>query len=211
MDILLISRLLVLEYLLGFSNSSFTPERWMLLQVCPYVFGIQDIFNTLFNHIVGLMNTTDSWNLTTRFLLSKKESSLHGKPSFLTVLDEAQALRDIGFGDYLSTQGGEKRSVLSLVLHGFRRISMSPDDYCTLPCGTDKRVIDFGGWEDKESIRSFINHINRELAGDLNSWLPPTAIDSLFLRLRDQSVIEMVIKAQRVNVWNSILTWNWKA
>ncbi|KAF9361626.1 hypothetical protein BGX34_007021, partial [Mortierella sp. NVP85] len=122
MDLLLISRLLILGYLLNFGCSSFTAERWMLMQVCPYVFGIEDVFNTIFNYMVGQTNMLDSWSLTTalrdlftriKTILGTQGKYIGRQAKFMMVLDEAQALREIGFGDYQSTQGEGMRPVLS--------------------------------------------------------------------------------------------------
>jgi len=233
MDGLLFARLSILERLLKIdSTKAFTPERWMLLQVRPYVFAVkddvtEDIFDNVFNHIVLdiINNNINPISLTyalreqfrrLKGLLRDRGVRIGTDAKFLMVLDEAQVLRDIGLGDYVSTRLEEERPVLSPVLHGLRHISMSEGDYCVIPCGTglshydlewiqnsgsaskvdpslvstplDKRMINFSGWEDKGSIEKFIRHIGVQLGGDvprnLNTWLPPEAINQLFRRLR---------------------------
>lgn len=150
---LLYARLWILNYCLSIPGceKTFTPQRWMLLQVATTAF--QDVFWKLFDDILQLFDThtvsiTDTM-VEVRTLFRKIRKQLTSRPQFsplvqskfLIVLDEAQELGEhtsgLGRGlAFLDSDGKTSRPLLAPVLHSIRRISSHDDEICVLPCGT---------------------------------------------------------------------------
>ncbi|KAG0367157.1 hypothetical protein BGZ54_004332 [Gamsiella multidivaricata] len=145
---LLYTRLLILDYCLGIpeSNTSFTCQRWMLLQAATPAF--QDVFESLFQDISLVFHNRGSSNLNiidlVQDLYDKVQKQLIGRAAFpahfkfLLVLDEAQVLSRLADGAFLDSDRKTSRPVLAPMLHAFRRVAKMQDEdkVCVIPCGT---------------------------------------------------------------------------
>ncbi|KAG0332645.1 hypothetical protein BG004_001163 [Podila humilis] len=225
---LLIARLMVLQYCLSLGrHDTFTCERWMLLQVLPGTFDdeIPDVFDAVFRNILDAyhgqspINTPDSLNssLQHRFrhvqdLISSSSSDPPTK-TFLVVLDEAQTLSDHGRQHFVSSMDSrDPRSVLSPIIHGLRKISVSEKEYCLVTCGTgigadehdilldscgieattldpfEPQIVDFSGWETEDQVAMYIKNLGEAMDEDdrmmLHRLIPKAAVQELFFKLR---------------------------
>jgi len=147
---LLYTRLLILDYCLRIpeSSTSFTCQRWMLLQVATTAF--QDVFESLFKDVAEYFHrydvssvdilylVQDLYDKVQRQLIGRVASSSTAPFKFLVVLDEAQVLGRLGDGSFLDSDRSTRRPILAPILHAFRRISMMQDEdkICVMPCGT---------------------------------------------------------------------------
>ncbi|RUS29822.1 hypothetical protein BC938DRAFT_480193 [Jimgerdemannia flammicorona] len=179
----LLARLLILDHCVA-KSPSFTPQRWMLIQV------VQDIFKKMYGYYGDIFS-----NLTARLARACNEqvvreeirnsySKLYKKLGwtvFPIFLDEAQILQLILPNYFKSrTLATEDRPLLSPILHALVHPTNSVDGHCVVPCGTDlglmfvrdtllsgiakqvtsiPRFTNFGGWRDTEHVAQYVRAI----------------------------------------------------
>ncbi|KAG0218249.1 hypothetical protein BGX31_011660 [Mortierella sp. GBA43] len=153
---LLYARLWILDYCLGISGceGTFTPQRWMLLQVATPVF--IDVFGILSDKIMPLLrkllpppSDVVELKLVVSSLFQKIQNQLLLRPRFsplersrfIVVMDEVQVLSRHPSGTIcLDSDSATPRPILAPIFHSFRRISSMYKGgqcrTCVMACGT---------------------------------------------------------------------------
>ncbi|KAF9420823.1 hypothetical protein BGZ76_004039, partial [Entomortierella beljakovae] len=167
---LILARLSILSRCLSTPGGNLTPKQWMMLQVCPQVFGevylkslksdnlgsdnlelsMEDLFLALFKIIANLFGNIDFPSLQDlmqyQFLKLKKVIPTQhlGGLKFLLVLDEAQRLGSSFEGRFQSEGKGIRvaRSILSPFYHGMESLTGDPSQRCIVFCGTGFCIYD---------------------------------------------------------------------
>ncbi|RUS25361.1 hypothetical protein BC938DRAFT_472283, partial [Jimgerdemannia flammicorona] len=179
----LLARLLILDHCVA-KSPSFTPQRWMLIQVVQDIFKKMydyygDIFSNLTVRLARACNEQivrkEIWNTYTK-LYTKLELNV-----FPIFLDEAQVLQHILPNHFKSrTVTTEDRPLLSPVVHALVQPTDPLDGLCVVPCGTGlglmfvretllsgiakqvnsiPRFTNFGGWRDEGHVAQYARAI----------------------------------------------------
>ncbi|KAI8049519.1 hypothetical protein BDF22DRAFT_183704 [Syncephalis plumigaleata] len=146
--LLFLSRLMVLKYCLSVQGcrETFSSARWALLQVCPNMF--EDVFEELFTKLSNKINgrillgseltsiVKQEFMSVHKMLADLKYPNFSSESPFRLVIDEAQILGNMNPESFVSLfLEGEKRPMLSPVLHGFRTPG-NKDKLTIIYCGT---------------------------------------------------------------------------
>ncbi|KAK3828464.1 MAG: hypothetical protein J3Q66DRAFT_434995 [Benniella sp.] len=196
---LLYARLWILSYCLSIPGceNTFTPQRWMLLQVATIEF--LDVFNYLFNAIEVLTASTnptaDDIVLEIQLLYRKIQNQLLSRPvfsplgqsKFLVMLDEAQELSRHRSGLAFLDSENVPRPLLAPIMHSIRRISQD-SEVCVLPCGTglgNDELTWSGGCASgiKLSACEFSMKVNNTEVVDFPGWVDEESISQYVQRL----------------------------
>ncbi|KAF9084469.1 hypothetical protein BGX23_010490 [Mortierella sp. AD031] len=195
-QVLLLSRLMVLDYCLGVpgSRQTFSSSSWAILQVCPTAFN--DVFLTLFIELFSTLKQRAVSALILMSIVSEEFESVQGRliahdyPNFTgnsklrLIVDEAQILSNQGNTPrQLFDMETEIQPLLFTILEGLRCIGVAEGPLIVY-CGTGLSVLigsnssfqdgnpnsfpyfEFPGWTSREDIQSYVNRVKEQLPGD---------------------------------------------